>query len=898
MISSLMRQLVRQSQESATPSGDRIDAPPKGPDDESPPRASPLTPLKLRSEQSPPPGNENISPSPLPRAIASLSPGASAGKNEQCSSTGFESPRISDFGKDTDSPRFQALLQLTSGLKKTKLRSLNKSFEVEAKDLHANMYWRPHSFNDVEEIISALREKFNLAKEEVNAELAAFELELKEILRTGDVPPGEEKGFEELLAVARACLTMTPFDFQQQCERVVQALDEKRQEQSNGLLKQLFTRILFILTRCTRLLQFRNENGLNKDGCLNRFPRHPKSDTIADATDGKDSRSCPATLKSLKLEDRVLNKNQDENTAKDGSRQLEQSSNGLVCRICELRVPAFFFEGHSRVCAAADRCDHDKLGFDDRLNRLAETLEKVVETCSPKSQAEGDSLSPKRTDDNTPRSPFSSGSMEEADDVYEIEELAYLARCVARVNVLDESALEHLSVCSQNVEKILHDCKAEGLTAITYGERIRSLVRQKYLEASKACEHNDCVSKEPAPLPCKHRTSIEDFEIIKPISRGAFGRVFLARKKTTGDLFAVKVLRKSDMIRKNAVRSVQAERNILISARNPFVVRFFYSFTCSENLYLVMEYLNGGDLYSLLMSMGCLEEDMARVYIAELVLALEYLHSLGVVHRDLKPGNILIAHDGHIKLTDFGLSRMGLINSTDDLAIAMNDDREHNQLKSAVGTPDYLAPEILLGTEHDHAADWWSVGIILYEFLTGVPPFNAEHPQIIFDNILNKKISWPRVPEDVSYDACDLINRLLTDDPKRRLGYRGAGEVKAHPFFKDVKWDMLAQQKAAFVPCPSDQHDTSYFNSRSRSMDSIEEEDSFGSTCSMDLFENKLGDEADDDCHELTEFGSFSHVTFSNFSFKNLSQLASINYDLLVQNGTGMESMGGRLSSP
>ncbi|KAF5800816.1 putative protein kinase AGC-MAST family [Helianthus annuus] len=165
----------------------------------------------------------------------------------------------------------------------------------------------------------------------------------------------------------------------------------------------------------------------------------------------------------------------------------------------------------------------------------------------------------------------------------------------------------------------------------------------------------------PASSYSTYRTSIEDFEIIKPISRGAFGRVFLARKRATGDVFAIKVrgqmgrsslkvLKKADMIRKNAVQSILAERDILISARNPFVVRFFYSFTCRENLYLVMEYLNGGDLFSLLKNLGCLEENMARVYIAELVLALEYLHSLNVIHRDLKPDNLLIGPYGHIKV--------------------------------------------------------------------------------------------------------------------------------------------------------------------------------------------------------------------------------------------------------
>ncbi|KAG6517575.1 hypothetical protein ZIOFF_020971 [Zingiber officinale] len=208
------------------------------------------------------------------------------------------------------------------------------------------------------------------------------------------------------------------------------------------------------------------------------------------------------------------------------------------------------------------------------------------------------------------------------------------------------------------------------------------------------------------------------------------------------------VLKKSDMIRKNAVESILAERDILISARNPFVVRFFYSFTCRENLYLVMEYLNGGDLYSLLRNLHCLDDDMARTYMAELVLALEYLHSMNVIHRDLKPDNLLIARNGHIKLTDFGLSKVGLINSTDDLSgpdvsgsvLLENNEsmpaeqralkREQRQKQSAVGTPDYLAPEILLGMQHGPTADWWSMGVILFELLVGIPPFNAEHPQV------------------------------------------------------------------------------------------------------------------------------------------------------------------------
>uniref|UniRef100_A0A0D3AYC5 non-specific serine/threonine protein kinase n=1 Tax=Brassica oleracea var. oleracea TaxID=109376 RepID=A0A0D3AYC5_BRAOL len=406
----------------------------------------------------------------------------------------------------------------------------------------------------------------------------------------------------------------------------------------------------------------------------------------------------------------------------------------------------------------------------------------------------------------------------------------------------------------------------------------------------------------------KDRTSIEDFEIIKPISRGAFGRVFLARKRATGDLFAIKVLKKADMIRKNAVESILAERNILISVRNPFVVRFFYSFTCRENLYLVMEYLNGGDLFSLLRNLGCLDEDMARIYIAEVVLPLEYLPSVNIIHRDLKPDNLLINQDGHIKLTDFGLSKVGLINSTDDLSgdaslgnsgfFAEDGRPQHSQGRDCrkkhevVGTPDYLAPEILLGMGHGKTADWWSVGVILFEVLVGIPPFNAETPQQIFENLINRDIPWPSVPDEISYEAYDLINKLLTENPVQRLGATGLKSVKRHNFFKDINWDTLARQKAMFVPSAEPQ-DTSYFMSRYKwnpedeTVHGVSDFDDLTDTCSSSSSFN-THEEDGDECGNLAEFGSGPNLavkySFSNFSFKNLSQLASINYDLVQKN--------------
>ncbi|KAJ6956737.1 hypothetical protein NC652_007715 [Populus alba x Populus x berolinensis] len=507
----------------------------------------------------------------------------------------------------------------------------------------------------------------------------------------------------------------------------------------------------------------------------------------------------------------------------------------------------------------------------------------------------------------------------ELEDVQQMIDLADIARCVAGTDLSKERSSEFLLACMQDLQDVLQHSKLKALVIDTFGGRIEKLLREKYILACDLMDTKSPIiderSKENLRLPFdnasqssaastpvhvsnKERTSIDDFEIIKPISRGAFGKVFLARKRTTGDLFAIKVLKKLDMLRKNDVQRILAERNILITVRNPFVVRFFYSFTCRDNLYLVMEYLIGGDLYSLLRKVGCLEEDIARIYIAELVLALEYLHSHGIVHRDLKPDNILIAHDGHIKLTDFGLSKIGLINSTIDLS-APDTDRnapsdppnpnaqqtEDINRHSAVGTPDYLAPEILLGTEHGYAADWWSVGIILFEFITGIPPFTAERPEIIFDNILNRKIPWPSVPDDMSYEAQDLINRLIIHNPSQRLGANGSTEVvKAHPFFRGVDWDNLALQKAAFVPNPNSVDDTSYFVSRFPQMPVGMPNDKASSHSDSDMHDSSSNSGVEmDECGDLADFDSSPlDLSLINFSFKNLSQLASINHEVLL----------------
>eukprot|EP00163_Fabomonas_tropica_P011684 TRINITY_DN224_c0_g1_i2.p1 TRINITY_DN224_c0_g1~~TRINITY_DN224_c0_g1_i2.p1 ORF type:complete len:1577 (+),score=408.32 TRINITY_DN224_c0_g1_i2:911-5641(+) len=435
--------------------------------------------------------------------------------------------------------------------------------------------------------------------------------------------------------------------------------------------------------------------------------------------------------------------------------------------------------------------------------------------------------------------------------------------------------------------------------------------------------------------------SISDFEMVKLISQGAYGRVYLARKRRTGDIFSIKVLRKPNMLHKDVCDAIMLERNIMAYNNTDFVVKLFFSFESTHYLYLVMEYLIGGDLAALLSSVGYFSEEMARMYIAETILAVEYLHSHGITHRDIKPDNLLLDHKGHIKLTDFGLSRLGMQEksagdggtapvtplvssatpsaanfnnplSEEDMAAALAagatllEERgsistlsAHSSTGSAaagtttttsaalgakgpgtasarsrsasistiaaaavqyhdfgsgsgggsagrartmsnvvtsgsfgtgalagssggvvqgtgmVGTPDYMAPEILVGKPYDHAVDWWAVGCMLFEFLTGIPPFNDETPQKIFERILQGQVDWPPEEEELlSPQAADLISKLLAYNKKERLGWKGAQEIKDHPFFRGIDWDTLKSKPTPFVPRPSGVTDTSYFDAR------------------------------------------------------------------------------------
>ncbi|KAL4597415.1 Microtubule-associated serine/threonine-protein kinase 3-like, partial [Arapaima gigas] len=332
-----------------------------------------------------------------------------------------------------------------------------------------------------------------------------------------------------------------------------------------------------------------------------------------------------------------------------------------------------------------------------------------------------------------------------------------------------------------------------------------------------AAESDDSVvPNRSACTPPRRKPLESDFETIKLISNGAYGAVYLVRHRETRQRFAMKKINRQNLILRNQIQQVFVERDILTFAENPFVVSMFCSFETRRHLCMVMEYVEGGDCATLLKNMGPLPVDMARLYFAETVLALEYLHNYGIVHRDLKPDNLLITSLGHIKLTDFGLSKIGLMNMTTNLyeGHIEKDTREFLD-KQVCGTPEYIAPEVILRQGYGKPVDWWAMGVILYEFLVGCVPFFGDTPEELFGQVVSDDIIWPEGDDALPTDAQDLITRLLKQSPLERLGTSGAGEVKQHLFFLGLDWNGLLRQKAEFIPQLESEEDTSYFDTRS-----------------------------------------------------------------------------------
>ncbi|XP_028605058.2 microtubule-associated serine/threonine-protein kinase 4 isoform X6 [Podarcis muralis] len=367
-------------------------------------------------------------------------------------------------------------------------------------------------------------------------------------------------------------------------------------------------------------------------------------------------------------------------------------------------------------------------------------------------------------------------------------------------------------------------------------------------------ETDESVSSSNASLKLKRKPRESDFETIKLISNGAYGAVYLVRYKETRQRFAMKKINKQNLILRNQIQQAFVERDILTFAENPFVVSMYCSFEARRHLCMVMEYVEGGDCATLMKNMGPLPVDMARMYFAETVLALEYLHNYGIVHRDLKPDNLLVTSMGHIKLTDFGLSKVGLMSMTTNLyeGHIEKDAREFLD-KQVCGTPEYIAPEVILRQGYGKPVDWWSMGIILYEFLVGCVPFFGDTPEELFGQVISDEINWPEKDEAPPPDAQELITLLLRQNPLERLGTGGAYEVKQHPFFQNLDWNSLLRQKAEFIPQLESEDDTSYFDTRSEKYHHMETEE-----------EDDTNDE--DFNLEIRQFSSCSHRFSKVFS--------------------------------
>jgi len=287
------------------------------------------------------------------------------------------------------------------------------------------------------------------------------------------------------------------------------------------------------------------------------------------------------------------------------------------------------------------------------------------------------------------------------------------------------------------------------------------------------------VDKKEEPAPHK-KLGIEDFTIKKVIGQGSFGKVLLVTKKESPHkdrVFAMKVLNKSTIIARNEVEHTKSEKSILMKLEHPFLVKLHYSFQTPDKLYFIMDYINGGELFFHLQKDKKFTEERVRYYSAEIVAGLEYLHTAGVIYRDLKPENLLLTREGHIIMTDFGLSKEGLHDKDD-------------RTGTFCGTPEYLAPEVLEGKGYGKAVDWWSFGTLVYEMLTGLPPFYCEDVQEMYTKIMTADLE---IPASMSDEASDLLTRLLDRNDDTRL--QDPQQIKNHPFFSSIDWDLLIQKK-------------------------------------------------------------------------------------------------------
>jgi len=295
------------------------------------------------------------------------------------------------------------------------------------------------------------------------------------------------------------------------------------------------------------------------------------------------------------------------------------------------------------------------------------------------------------------------------------------------------------------------------------------------------------------------KLSVDAFDLLKVLGKGSFGKVMLVRKKDTGNLYAMKTLNKEVIIARDEVEHTRAEQRVLGQVNHPFIVGLKFSFQTDTKLYLILDYVNGGELFFHLQNEVKFAPARCQFYAAELTLALDYLHALDVVYRDLKPENILIANDGHLCITDFGLVKENMA--------------EGDTTSTFCGTAEYLAPEILKGEGYGKEVDWWSLGVLLFEMLTGLPPFYSNDTNTMYRKILYSDLVFP---DDIPDVTQDFIRKLLDRTPANRLGAGdGGGEaIKSHPYFANINWTKLVAKNITppWTPDVKGEDDSSLFD--------------------------------------------------------------------------------------
>uniref|UniRef100_A0AAY4EJC3 Protein kinase C n=1 Tax=Denticeps clupeoides TaxID=299321 RepID=A0AAY4EJC3_9TELE len=372
---------------------------------------------------------------------------------------------------------------------------------------------------------------------------------------------------------------------------------------------------------------------------------------------------------------------------------------------------------------------------------------------------------------------------------------------------------------------------AEALATIEISQQVKEGISWEVTEGARP---TPLVQAEQEPLyavPRKetHKFTLEQFTLHKMLGKGSFGKVFLAELKATGQFFAVKALKKDVVLMDDDVECTMVERRVLSLAwEQPFLTHLYCTFQTKENLFFVMEYLNGGDLMFHIQACHRFDVPRSTFYAAEIVSGLQFLHSKGIVYRDLKLDNILLDMDGHIKIADFGMCKENMTGEA--------------RTSTFCGTPDYIAPEILLGQKYGSSVDWWSFGVLLYEMLIGQSPFHGRDEEELFQSIRTDDPCYPRwLPKE----ARDILVKLFVREPERRLGVRG--NIRAHLFFRDTDWNALEKRQVEppFRPTVKSPSDCSNFD------------------------KEFINEKPRLSCADRTLINSVDQTMFSNFSFVN-----------------------------